>query len=142
VLDDVSLIALEAYDRVKVKRNIASAVHVQVIPHTMFFPPLVLCVRLQRWWQQCQPYLITLCICGMLLLVTIYYISLLVFVWNTDFHFYIVGIQLLDIHQHRYVMWYTHRSNTEWYCFQAYMLKMLVEALGSVIVKQIRLVVK
>jgi hypothetical protein len=35
-------------------------------------------VKLQRWWQQCQPYLTKLCICGLLLLVIVYYACLCV----------------------------------------------------------------
>jgi hypothetical protein len=64
----------------------------------MYFLPLVLYVRLQRWQQQCQPYLTTLC--GMLLIVTTCYVSMLVCVEYRLSFLFLLGIQLLDIQQH------------------------------------------
>jgi hypothetical protein len=79
-----------------VGRNIISAVMCRLFHTLCIFPPLVLHVRLQRWWQQCQPYLTTVHIRGMLGLVVIYYVSVLICVWNTYFCFYF----MLGIHFH------------------------------------------
>jgi hypothetical protein len=101
VLDTGSLIALDAYNFYLylrggiVGRNIASAVMCRLF-YTVYFPPLVLFVRLQRRWQKCQPYLSTVHICGMLLLVIVYYVSVLICVWNTYFCWEFI----FDIHQH------------------------------------------
>jgi hypothetical protein len=60
----------------------------------MFFLPFVLYVKLQRWQQQCQPYLTALCICSKPLLVTI-----LVCVEHRLLFLFLLGIQFFDIHQ-------------------------------------------
>jgi hypothetical protein len=106
VLATVCLISLEAYEFMCHSRAeyYISAVYVKVIPHTMYFPPLVLFVRLQRWWHQCQPYLTTVCISGMLLFVIMYCVSVLMCIGNTDFHFYSCWELNFDIHQHHWIM--------------------------------------
>jgi hypothetical protein len=84
VLDTVSL-ALEAYDYMCHSR-------------TEYY---LLFVKLQRWWQQCQPYLTTVHICGMLWLFIMYYVSVLICVWNTDFYFYfMLGVQFHILQHH------------------------------------------
>jgi hypothetical protein len=105
VLEAVCLIALEAYDYMCHSRaEYYICCYVYVIPHTLYFSPLVLFVRLQRWWQQCQPCPTTVHICSVLLLVIMYYVRVLICVWNTDFHFYFCWEFIFDIHQHHLIM--------------------------------------